>query len=236
MLTIAAANAMLALLCRNDNWANVGDATGLRGSTTPGNLYLSACTAFPGYTPAGGQGEQEATYTGYARPAIVRSSSGWGTPSGGSISPVADSTFGIRSDNGANQLLYYWILGTASSGSGNALLAGFFGDATFGMRAFASDDVTTEAIKVAAHGLATDDRVAFFAGPNGSLPAGITEGTVYFVRSGSTTDTFTVATTSGGAAVNVTAMGVGLVAKIKPLTVAQTSEPKLSSSTVLHLI
>lgn len=58
------------------------------------------------------------------------------------------------------------------------------------------------------HGLAADDRV-FFTGVAGeSLVAGLSATTLYFVRStGLTADAFTVSTTSGGAAVDVTAAG-----------------------------
>jgi hypothetical protein len=41
-------NALLLLIFNNTNFANVGDATGVRGSTTAGSLYLSLHTADPG--------------------------------------------------------------------------------------------------------------------------------------------------------------------------------------------
>jgi hypothetical protein len=41
-----------------------------------------------------------------------------------------------------------------------------------------------------------------------TLPTGVTEGTVYFVVN-STTDSFKVSTTSGGAAVDITGVGGG---------------------------
>ncbi len=67
--------AALALLFNNTNWSNLGDATGLRGSTSAGFFYVSAATADPGET--GTQLTSEATYTGYARAPVVRSVSGW---------------------------------------------------------------------------------------------------------------------------------------------------------------
>jgi hypothetical protein len=58
------------------------------------------------------------------------------------------------------------------------------------------------------HGLATDDRVFFSTVAGDALPAGLSATTLYFVRAtGLTADAFTVATTSGGAAVDVTAAG-----------------------------
>jgi hypothetical protein len=38
-------NGILSLVLENTNYANVGDATGLRGSTTAGVLYVSLHTA-----------------------------------------------------------------------------------------------------------------------------------------------------------------------------------------------
>ena len=45
-------NSLLQLLFNNVNVANVGDATGLRGSSTAGSLYVSLHTADPGETGA----------------------------------------------------------------------------------------------------------------------------------------------------------------------------------------
>ena len=43
-------NGLLSLIFENANYANVGDATGLRGSTTAGVFYISLHTADPGET------------------------------------------------------------------------------------------------------------------------------------------------------------------------------------------
>lgn len=68
-------NAVLLLYFNNSNHANVGDATGLRGSTTAGSLFVSLHTADPG--EAGNQSTSETSYTGYARVAVARSGAGW---------------------------------------------------------------------------------------------------------------------------------------------------------------
>lgn len=67
-------NLLLQHILQNANIANIGDATGLRGSTTTGSLYISLHTADPN---AGNQSTNEATYTGYARQALVRTSGAW---------------------------------------------------------------------------------------------------------------------------------------------------------------
>lgn len=67
-------NDFLLLLCNNTNIANIGDATGIRGSTVAGSWYVALHTADPG--EAGNQSTNETTYTGYARVAVARSSAG----------------------------------------------------------------------------------------------------------------------------------------------------------------
>jgi len=57
-------NGLLSLIFENANYANVGDATGLRGSTTAGVFYITQHIADPG--EAGAQNTSPATRTGYA--------------------------------------------------------------------------------------------------------------------------------------------------------------------------
>ncbi len=78
----------LILLFQNTNWANVGDATGLRGSSTAGSYYISLHTADPGET--GDQTTSEAGYTGYARQAVARTSGAF-TVSGTAPTQVANA-------------------------------------------------------------------------------------------------------------------------------------------------
>lgn len=70
------------------------------------------------------------------------------------------------------------------------------------------DAIATDLIQSNGHGLATDDRVFFTTVSGEALPAGLSASTLYFVRAtGLTADAFTVATTSGGAAVDITGLG-----------------------------
>ena len=68
-------NDLLKHIFNNDAIALVGDATGLRGSTTAGSLYVSLHTADPG--EAGDQTTSETAYTNYARVAVARTTGGW---------------------------------------------------------------------------------------------------------------------------------------------------------------
>ena len=110
---------LLSLLFTNDNFANVGDATGLRGSSTAGSLYFSLHTADPGET--GDQTTSEITYTSYARVAVARSAAGW-TVTNDAVAVDADVTFppGI----GGSGTATHWGLGTASAGAGVLLYKG----------------------------------------------------------------------------------------------------------------
>ncbi len=67
-------NALL-LIFNNTNWANVGDATGLRGSSTPGSLFVGLSTGTLSDTST--QVTTQAAYTGYTRVGVARSSAGW---------------------------------------------------------------------------------------------------------------------------------------------------------------
>lgn len=111
--------AWLTLLFNNTNIANVGDATGLRGSSTAGSLYVSLHTADPG--EAGSQTTNETTYTSYARVAVARSGSGW-TVTGNSVSPAA--TISFPACTGGTATITHVGIGTDSSGAGVLLYKG----------------------------------------------------------------------------------------------------------------
>lgn len=118
----AAETALLELIFKNTNWANVGDATGLRGASTAGSLYVALHTADPG--EAGDQTTSEATYTGYARVAVVRSGSGWSV-SGNTVSNAAAVLFG-QCTAGSSTVTYFSV-GVASSGASQILVSGALG-------------------------------------------------------------------------------------------------------------
>jgi hypothetical protein len=66
---------LLKLYLQNVAAAGIGDAGGLQPSAVAGSVYVALHTADPG--EAGTQATSEATYTGYARQAVVRSAVGW---------------------------------------------------------------------------------------------------------------------------------------------------------------
>jgi len=123
-LTNASETALLNLMFANENFANVGDATGLRGSSTAGSFYISLHQSSPGEAAAGGQQENEADYTGYARVAVARTSGAW-TVSGNSVVNASSIAFGACI-SGSNTITHFGI-GTSSSGAGSLLFFGSIG-------------------------------------------------------------------------------------------------------------
>lgn len=70
---------------------------------------------------------------------------------------------------------------------------------------------SAESFTLAGHGLADEQEVLFRAESGGSLPAPLVAGTTYYAKV-LTADTFQVAETPGGAAVNLTSAGSNVIA------------------------
>lgn len=83
------------------------------------NLYVSLHTGDVG--EAGDQTTSEATYTGYARVAVARTSGGW-TVTANAVENTAAITFG-QCTAGSNTITHFAV-GTASSGAGKVLYKG----------------------------------------------------------------------------------------------------------------
>jgi hypothetical protein len=118
-LSNSSENNLLKLLFNNTTWANVGDATGIVGSSSAGNFYVTLHTADPG--EAGDQTTSEATYTSYARVAVARTSGGW-TVSSSTVTNTAAVNF-PQCTGGSNTITYFAI-GRASSGAGEIIVSG----------------------------------------------------------------------------------------------------------------
>jgi hypothetical protein len=110
---------LLKLTFNATNIANIAD----NAATSPlTNIYISLHTADP--TETGNQTSSEATYTSYARVAVIRTTAGWtvtaGTPS--SVTNAAAVTF--PQCTGGSSTVTYIGIGTASSGTGKLLYTG----------------------------------------------------------------------------------------------------------------
>lgn len=121
--TNAHETALLSLIYQNANIANIGDATGLRGSTVAGSLYVSLHTSDPGEAAAS-QATNETAYTNYARVAVVRSAVGW-TVSGNTVSNAGIINFPAGGATGST--VTHFGVGTAASGATDLLFKGVLG-------------------------------------------------------------------------------------------------------------
>ena len=112
-------NELLLHIFNNSDIALIGDATGLRGSSTAGSLYVSLHTGDPG--EAGTQTTSECAYGSYARVAVARTAGGW-TISGNAVTNAALVQFPQCSSG--SETATYFAIGTASSGTGKILYRG----------------------------------------------------------------------------------------------------------------
>lgn len=103
---------LLKAIFNNTAWGTLVAA----GSATV--LYAALHTGDPGET--GNQTTSEATYTGYTRVSVTRSS-GF-TVTGNSVSPAADITF--PAGTGGSGTITFFSIGTASTGTGEILYSG----------------------------------------------------------------------------------------------------------------
>lgn len=112
-------NDLLKLLFNNDNIANIGDATGVRGSSAAGSLYAALHVADPG--EAGDQTTSEAAYTGYARVAVARTTGGF-TVTNNAVALAANVSF--PAGTGGSGTATHFTIGTVASGAGKVLYRG----------------------------------------------------------------------------------------------------------------
>lgn len=113
---------LIKLVFNNTGVANIGDATGLVPSGGAGSLYVALHTADPG--EAGKQNTSEATYTGYARVAVARTSGGW-TVSGDTATNAAAVVFGLCT--AGSSTVTHFSVGYQVSGATKMLYSGALG-------------------------------------------------------------------------------------------------------------
>jgi hypothetical protein len=109
-------NDLLKLIFNATAIANIADNAAASPLT---NLYVSLHTADPG--EAGNQSTNEATYTGYARVAVARTSGGWSV-----VANEADNVAAITFPEctGGSNTITHFAVGTAVSGTGKILYKG----------------------------------------------------------------------------------------------------------------
>jgi hypothetical protein len=111
----------------NEDIPDIGDPTGLRGSTTPGNLWLSLHTADPGETGSA-QTTNECTYPGYVRMPATRDGSFWNIP-GNAINLIEVVWPEHSGGSPASQTVNYVCVGKKQIGAGAIMRRGAVSEA-----------------------------------------------------------------------------------------------------------
>ena len=111
-------NAVLDLYFTNVSHAEIGDATGLVGSTVPGNFYISLHTADP---VAGNQTTSEATFGSYTRQAVARGA-GF-TVAAANVSNAAAVTF-PQGTSGSETITHFAIGENDTPTAGTVFMSG----------------------------------------------------------------------------------------------------------------
>lgn len=167
--------------------ANMADNAAVGPNTF---LFLALHTADPGDT--GTQNTSEATYTGYTRIGVARTSGGW-TISGTSptqAAPVANQDFPA---------------GTAGAGTATYFSAGQ-GTVSGAAGSITCTSAVPGVFTWTAHGLSNNMPFYF----TGTPPTGLAASTIYFVNS-VTANTFQVSLIAGGASITTTGTGASMI-------------------------
>lgn len=106
---------LLKLLFQNTNFANMGDPTGVRGSTTAGSYFIALHTANPGQT--GTQTTSEAAYISYGRVAVPRSSAGYTITGSNPTTSENAAAVTFAAATGGGETETYYSQGQATSGA-----------------------------------------------------------------------------------------------------------------------
>lgn len=111
---------LAALIITNADAANIGDATGLRGSSTAGVFWISL-TVSPGHTEGGDQTTNETSYTDYARQDEARNTTQWTVTNDTADN---DNAIPFPTCGASGATLFGFGLGSDSSGAGNLKIIG----------------------------------------------------------------------------------------------------------------
>jgi hypothetical protein len=181
--------------------------------TPPANVFLALFTV----APSDSGGGTEVAGGSYARKSVANNVTNFPAASAGSKNLAVSQSF-VTPTAPWGTVVAFGIFDAVSSG--NLLYWGWLGsDAGRVFTGLAASEILT----APGHTLVNDDQVRVLTIPGATLPTGLSEGTTYFVI-GVSGNTFQLSATQGGAAINITVDGAGLVAKIeaKPITTGDT--------------
>lgn len=194
--------------------------------TQPTTRWLAAFTVTPVQAGTGGT---EVSGGAYARISITCNTSNWAAFATSLTTSGAPFNYSVAT---ANWGRVYSICLMDASSAGNVteiipLVTGSYKN--FDAIAL---DVTNNTISCYSHGFVAGDAVRFFP-VGGTLPAPLAVDTQYFVISaGLVTDAFSVSTTAGGSAVDITGTGAGEVAKDASFSVVTNSQLTFATGSI----
>lgn len=141
-------------------------------------------------------------------PAYARKAATWSAAAAGAKTTTAAMVFDVEGGDSA-AWIGFWDASTAGNflgmtPNGGGIPQDFVVNAA---------GVTSNTLDCVAHGYSNGQTVVLWAVPGDPLPTGLAEGTVYFVV-GAATDTLQLSTTSGGSAIDITAIGAGFLQRI----------------------
>lgn len=215
------ANDYLKLIYNATAIPNIADNA---ASSPLANIFWALHSSEPGETAT--QDSNEVSYTGYGRVSVARTTGGH-TVTNDAVSPVSTVSFGACSAGSATAT--HFSTGVATSGATKILHSGVIGSRLGPFTATTSDTITIPGLT----GVSVDDRIAFYATAGSSLPTGITEGTVYWVKTVATND-ITISTTQGGGTLDITAAGDGVAYRVTPLSISAGVTPQLTTATTIY--
>lgn len=159
-------------------------------------------------------------------PPYARQIPTWGTAANGQINIASIGSHAIPAGT-TLMFLGYWKDGATPVFKGFAPLGAFIGP-------FAMADAVADALHLPGHGLVLNNTIVLQTVVGKSLPAPLVESTVYYVRD-VTTDTFKLALSAGGAAINLTGVGSGIVLSLVAETYPLQGTYTVSTGTVLKI-
>jgi hypothetical protein len=157
-------------------------------------------------------------------PAYARKAATWAAASGRSKATSASMVFDVPASTTVR-----WV------GLWDAVTAGnFLGMTPNGggtPEAFTVPVIADDTLEAPGHGFSNAQMVVVWAVPGVALPTGLSEGTVYHVRD-ATTDDLKLAATAGGAAIDITAVGSGMLQRIVEETFGAQGTHTVTSATM----
>lgn len=159
-------------------------------------------------------------------PAYARKAATWGAAAARAKATTASMVFDIPASTSV-AWIGFWDAVTAGNFLGMTPNGGGIPESA----TVNSAGVTSNTFDAPSHGFVNTNTVVVWTVPGVGLPTGVSEGTVYFVV-GSATDTFQLSLTSGGAAIDITAVGSCYVQRLVVETFGAQGTHTVSTATM----